>query len=296
MADAAEMGEFLKARRAALDPAELGLPAGVTHRRVSGLRREELAQLAGISVDYYTRLEQGRARHVSDAVLDAVARALRLDQDEHNYLRNLATGPRRRARPGRPQRVRPELRVLLDAMAVPAFVFGRNLDVLAWNPLGGAIAFDFAALAPEERNVARLFFLDPVARDLHPEWDEVCREVVANLRAEAGRRPDDPDLASLVGELSVRSERFRRLWARHTVREKAHGTKLIRNPIVGELDLRYETLRLPDDPDQALVTYTAEPGSASENALLLLASWSADSSPDRPARGAGERDDIRRGT
>jgi transcriptional regulator with XRE-family HTH domain len=296
MADAAEMGEFLKARRAALDPAELGLPAGVTHRRVSGLRREELAQLAGISVDYYTRLEQGRARHVSDAVLDAVARALRLDQDEHNYLRNLATGPRRRARPGRPQRVRPELRVLLDAMAVPAFVFGRNLDVLAWNPLGGAIAFDFAALAPEERNVARLFFLDPVARDLHPEWDEVCREVVANLRAEAGRRPDDPDLASLVGELSVRSERFRRLWARHTVREKAHGTKLIRNPIVGELDLRYETLRLPDDPDQALVTYTAEPGSASENALLLLASWSADSSPDHPGRGAGERDDIRRGT
>jgi transcriptional regulator with XRE-family HTH domain len=282
MADMARLAEFLKARRAVLDPAEFGLPDGVTRRRVPGLRREELAQLAGISVDYYTRLEQGRARNVSDAVLDALAHALRLGPDEHTYLRNLATARRRAGAPARPQRVRIELLRLLEAISVPAFVLGRRFDVLAWNALGGAISFDFASSG--ERNVARLFFLDPAARELHPEWDQVAVEVVANLRAEAGRHPDDPELARLVGELSVRSEPFRRLWARHAVREKAHGRKRIRNPIVGDLDLHYETLRLPDDPDQALVTYTAEAGSDTENALRLLASWVADAAPARPER------------
>ena len=271
MSDAAELGAFLKARRAALDPADLGLPPGITQRRVQGLRREELAQLSGISVDYYTRLEQGRAKNVSDAVLAALARALRLDAGEESYLRNLAA-PKRRER-NAPQRVRPELRLLLDAIQAPAFVFGRYLDVLAWNALGGAVSFDYGNLG--ERNIAKLFFLDERAKELHPEWDAVAREVVANLRAESGRHPGDPELARLIGELSLASAEFGKLWAEHTVREKAQGWKVMRNPVVGELRLRYETLRLPDDPGQGLVIYHAEPGSESERALGLLASWIA---------------------
>ncbi|MEU0534513.1 helix-turn-helix domain-containing protein [Amycolatopsis tolypomycina] len=272
MSDAAELGAFLKARRAALDPADLGLPAGVTHRRVKGLRREELAQLAGISVDYYTRLEQGRAKNVSDAILDALARALRLDAGEEAYLHNLAA-PKRREQPA-PQRIRPELQQLLDAIQAPAFVFGRYLEVLAWNALGGAVAFDFGNL--EERNIARLSFLGDRGKALYPEWDAVSREVVANLRAESGRHPGDPELARLVDELSRASAEFRELWAEHAVREKAQGWKMLANPVVGELRLRYETLRLPDDPDQGLVIYHAEPGSESERALGLLASWVAE--------------------
>jgi transcriptional regulator with XRE-family HTH domain len=272
MSDAAELGAFLKARRAAIDPADLGLPPGVTHRRVKGLRREELAQLAGISVDYYTRLEQGRAKNVSDAILGALARALRLNPGEESYLHNLAA-PKRRGKSA-PQRVRPELQYLLDAIQAPAFVFGRYLDVLAWNALGGAVAFDFAHL--EERNIAKLFFTGDRAKDLHPEWDAVAREVVANLRAESGRHPGDPEFARLVDELSLISAEFRALWAEHAVREKAQGWKLLLNPVVGELRLRYETLRLPDDPDQGLVIYHAEPGSESERGLGLLASWIAE--------------------
>ena len=280
MSDAAELGAFLKARRAALDPADLGLPPGITQRRVKGLRREELSQLAGISVDYYTRLEQGRAKNVSDAILDALARALRLTADEESYLRNLAA-PKRRERSA-PRRVRPELQLLLDAIQAPAFVFGRYLDVLAWNALGGAVAFAYADLG--ERNIPKLFFLNErLSRELHPEWDAVAGEVVANLRAESGRHPGDPRLAQLVGELSLGSETFRKLWAAHTVREKAHCWKAMRNPIVGDLRLRYETLRLPDDPDQGIVIYHAEPGSDSERALGLLASWIADApAGDRP--------------
>ncbi|WP_410607567.1 helix-turn-helix domain-containing protein [Amycolatopsis sp. lyj-109] len=272
MSDAAELGAFLKARRAALDPADLGLPPGVTHRRVKGLRREELAQLAGISVDYYTRLEQGRAKNVSDAILDALARALRLDPGEASYLHNLA-GPKSREKPA-PQRVRPELQQLLDAIQAPAFVFGRYLEVLAWNALGGAVAFDFGRL--DERNIAKLSFAGDRAKKFYPEWDTVAREVVANLRAEGGRHPGDPEFARLVEELSAASAEFRALWAEHAVREKAQGWKVLRNPVVGELRLRYETLRLPDDPDQGLVIYHAEPGSDSEHALRLLASWIAE--------------------
>ncbi|WP_410660845.1 helix-turn-helix domain-containing protein [Amycolatopsis sp. lyj-112] len=276
MTDTAELGDFLKARRAALDPSDLGLPTGFNQRRVAGLRREELAQLAGISVDYYTRLEQGRARNVSDSVLDALSRALRLHHDEATYLRNLAAPKRKRVARPRAQRVRPELQLMLNAIQTPAFVFGRYLDVLAWNPLGSALSFDFTGCAPGERNIPKMFFLDERARDLHPEWETVAKEVVANLRAESGKYPDDPYLAQLVGELSLGSEEFRKLWAKHTVREKAHAWKVMINPIVGELRLRYETLRLPDDPDQALVIYTPEPGSDSERALRLLASWVAD--------------------
>ena len=272
MSETTELGGFLRARRAELDPSDFGLPPGVNQRRVAGLRREELAQLAGISVDYYTRLEQGRARNVSDTILDAIARTLRLTSDEETYLRNLATPKRRRQSTPSAPRVRPELQHLLDAMQVPAFVFGRYMDVLAWNRLANALSFDFASMAPEERNIPRLFFLDDSAAEFHPQWAKVTGEIVANLRAEAGRHQDDPKLAQLVGELSMRSEDFRQLWARHQVQDKAHCTKLVRNPIVGDLELRYETLRLPDD-DLAVVTYTAEPGSESERRLNLLASW-----------------------
>ncbi|KFU82654.1 Helix-turn-helix domain-containing protein [Amycolatopsis lurida] len=276
MTETAELGDFLKARRAALDPADLGLPTGFNQRRVAGLRREELAQLAGISVDYYTRLEQGRARNVSDSVLESLSRALRLHRDEESYLRNLAAPKRKRMARPRVQRIRPELQSMMNAIHSPAFVFGRYGDVLAWNPLGAALTFDFAACPPRERNIPRLFFLDESAREMHPEWETVAKEVVANLRSESGKYPDDPYLAQLVGELSLASEEFRKLWAKHTVREKAHAWKVMINPIVGELKLRYETLRLPADPDQALVIYTAEPGSDSERALRLLASWVAD--------------------
>jgi transcriptional regulator with XRE-family HTH domain len=272
MGDAAELGAFLKTRRAALDPDEMGVHQGLNQRRVAGLRREEIAQLAGISVDYYTRLEQGRAHNVSDAILDALARALRLRSDEETYLRNLAAPKRKRAARPKPQRVRPEVRLMLDTIQAPAVLFGRYLDVLAWNELGGAMAFDLPSLEPAERNMPRMFFLDERSREIHPEWDSIAKELVANLRAETGKYPDDPCLAQLIGELSMHSAEFRKLWAGHAVKEKANGIKLIVNPVVGELRLRYETMRLAED-DQGLVIYTAEPGSDSERALQLLASW-----------------------
>jgi len=227
--------------------------------------------LAGVSVDYYTRLEQARGPRPSPRILDALSQALRLNAGEESYLRNLAAPKRRDERA--PQRVRPELQQLLDAIQAPAFVFGRYLDVLAWNALGGAVAFAFADL--EERNMPKLVFTDERAKELHPEYDAVCRELVANLRAESGRHPGDPRFAQLIGELSLASEQFRKLWAEHAVREKAQGWKVLRNPVVGELRLRYETLRLPQDPDQGMVVYHAEPGSETERALGLLASWIA---------------------
>ncbi|MDT7727933.1 MAG: hypothetical protein QOI21_4509 [Actinomycetota bacterium] len=278
MGDAAELGAFLKTRRAALDPAEMGVHPGLNQRRVAGLRREEIAQLAGISVDYYTRLEQGRAHNVSDTILDALARALRLQTDEETYLRNLAAPKRKRATKPKPLRVRPELQLLLNSIQAPAFIYGRYLDVLAWNELGGAISFDLAALTPAERNMARMFFLNDSAREMYPEWDIIAKDLVSNLRAETGRYPDDPQLAQLIGELSMHSAEFRKLWARHAVKEKAHCIKVVRNPIVGELLLRNETLRLPED-DLGLIIYTADPGSDSERALRLLASWIASPSP-----------------
>ncbi|WP_410648561.1 helix-turn-helix transcriptional regulator [Amycolatopsis sp. cmx-4-54] len=276
MTETAELGDFLKARRAALDPSDLGLPTGFNQRRVAGLRREELAQLAGISVDYYTRLEQGRARNVSDSVLESLSRALRLHRDEEAYLRNLAAPKRKRVARPRAGRIRPELQLMLNAIQSPALIFDRYGDVLAWNSLGSALSLDFAARPASERNIPKMFFLHEHARELHPEWETVAKEIVANLRSESGKYPDDPRFAQLVGELSLGSEAFRKLWATHTVREKAHAWKVVANPIVGELRLRYETLRLPDDPGQALVIYTAEPGSDTERALRLLASWVAD--------------------
>ncbi|MER6843620.1 helix-turn-helix transcriptional regulator [Streptomyces platensis] len=272
-----EISSFLKARRAALDPADLGLPGGVNRRRVRGLRREEVAQLAGISVDYYTRIEQGRAPAISDSVLDAIARALRLSGGEVTYLRNIAV-PRRpgadccAAGPAPGRTVRPEIQQVLDAMAdtVPAMVVGRGLDILAWNTLGGRIAFDLEALAPDRRNTALLVFLDPAARALHPEWEDKAVEVVGNLRADSGRHPDDPRICDVVNELLARSPHFRRIWETQSVHECLRGTKRILHPQVGELVVTFDSFRLSSDPDQALVTYTAPRGSETERRIREL--------------------------
>ncbi|UUU40316.1 helix-turn-helix transcriptional regulator [Streptomyces sp. NBC_00162] len=275
----AELGEFLRSRRARLRPEDVGLPDYGRHRRVPGLRREELALLAGVSVAYYTRLEQGSGHNVSAEVLDAIARALRLDGTERAHLTHLARPQARRRRQShRPQQVRPELRTLMDAMeGVPAYLVGRRQDVLGWNRLAAAVFGDFGALPVQERNLVRLVFLDPATAELYAEWECRACEVVSNLRMYAGQHPDDEQLTALVGELSVKNEEFRRLWAAHTVADKTHGVKKLRHPLVGELDLYFERLELPDDPAQFLVTFHAAPGSPSEDALRLLSSWSAPS-------------------
>ncbi|MER5963019.1 helix-turn-helix transcriptional regulator [Streptomyces sp. NPDC002057] len=289
MDPSAELSEFLRSRRARLKPEDVGLPDFGRHRRVPGLRREELAQLAGVSVAYYTRLEQGNGRNVSTEVLDSIARALRLSDTERAHLTHLAkptVKKRQRAAIARPQRVRPGLTHLLDSMdGVPAFLLGRRLDVLAWNRMARALMGDFAAWEPDERNMARMVFRDPNARDLYVDWECKAVEVVSVLRLYAGCYPDDPQLLALVGELSVKSEEFRSLWAAHTVTDKGHGTKRLRHPLVGEMTLSYESMRVAgDDPDLVLVTYQAEPGTASADALRLLAQWGVDENVDLDAR------------
>ncbi|MFB7469663.1 helix-turn-helix domain-containing protein [Kitasatospora sp. NPDC056184] len=274
-----ELSDFLRSRRARLRPADVGLPDYGGRRRVPGLRREELAQLAGVSTAYYVRLEQGHGENVSAAVLDAIARALRLDPAEHDHLCRIAKPARRgpgRARAARAQRVRPELQQLLDAMeGVPAYVLGRRLDVIAWNRLGNALIGDVAALPPDQRNLAWQVFLPRPARELYLDWEAKATDLVGMLRVEAGRDPDDPRLASLIGELCVKSEDFRRLWAAHDIRDKGHGVKELHHPVVGRLTLSYETFRPAGDADQVLVAYHADPGSPSAESLRLLASWTA---------------------
>ncbi|MFB6892441.1 helix-turn-helix transcriptional regulator [Kitasatospora sp. NPDC056327] len=279
------LAEFLRTRRARLRPEDVDLPDFGGRRRVAGLRREELSQLAGVSVDYYTRLEQGRVGNPSDAVLDAVARALRLDHEEAAHLHRLARTRPDRGRAARaaaaPQKVRPTMARLLEAMPdVPAVVMGRRMDVLAWNRAAAALLGDYGRLPANERNIARITFLEPASRTLYDDWVGCARENAAFLRLEAGRRPDDPRLAELIGELSVRSQEFRRWWAEHPVRDKTSGRKVFHHPLAGRMELVYETLRSADDPDQALVTYTPDAGSPSEDALRMLIAWDA----DRPAR------------
>ncbi|MFF2845203.1 helix-turn-helix domain-containing protein [Streptomyces sp. NPDC058001] len=272
----AELSEFLRSRRARLKPEDVGLPEYGRHRRVPGLRREELAQLAGVSVAYYTRLEQGNGRNVSAEVLDAIARALRLTDAEHAHLSHLAKPKNHKKKKAetRQQQVRPALAQLLDAMdGVPAYIVGRRSDVLAWNRLAAALFGDWGSLPAQERNWARFVFLDPASRELFIDWDGKAADIVSTLRMDAGCYPDDPRLSALVGELSVKSDEFRRLWATHDVKEKGHGVKRLRHAVVGELTLPFESFRLADDADQILVTYHAEPGSPSAEALRLLASW-----------------------
>jgi transcriptional regulator with XRE-family HTH domain len=274
----AELSEFLRTRRARLKPEDVGLPDFGRHRRVPGLRREELAQLAGVSVAYYTRLEQGNGRNVSAEVLDAIARALRLTDAEHAHLTHLAKPKAHKKKPSvRTQPVRAPLRQLLDSFdGVPAYIVGRHADILAWNRMAAAVFGDWAQLPPQERNWARMTFLKPEYQDLFVDWEQKAIDIVCQLRYQAGCHPDDPRLSSLVGELSVKSEGFRRLWATHDVKEKSHGVKRLRHPLVGDLALQFESFRVPGDGELAMVTYHAEPGSASADALRLLASRGPD--------------------
>jgi transcriptional regulator with XRE-family HTH domain len=284
-----ELREFLISRRAKVTPEQAGLPTYGGHRRVPGLRREEVSLLAGVSVEYYTRLERGNAQGVSESVLEALTRALQLDQAERDHLFDLArrstsTAPARR-RPA--QRIRPGLQQLLDAMTdVPAFVQNGRLDVLATNALGRALYCDLyddvvRGAADRPPNHARYTFLDPRSVDFYPDWNLAARTGVALLRAETGRRPDDRVLTGLIGELTTRSDRFSALWAAHDVRRHTSGTKSFHHRVVGDLELDYENLELPGDDGLSLVSYTAAPGSTSHQALRFLASWAV--SPEQVA-------------
>ncbi|MET8801911.1 helix-turn-helix transcriptional regulator [Streptomyces sp. NPDC004546] len=281
----AELSEFLRSRRARLKPEDVGLPDFGRHRRVPGLRREELAQLAGVSVAYYTRLEQGNGRNVSAEILDSIARALRLTDAEHAHLTHLAKPKSHKKKPAaRQQQVRGALRQLLDTMdGVPAYVVGRRSEILAWNRMASAVFGDWAELPAGERNWARLVFLRPDYRELFIDWEQKAIDIVCALRMDAGCHPDDPKLSALVGELSVKSEEFRRLWATHDVKEKSHGVKRLHHPLVGDLSLNFESFRLPDDSEQSLITYHAEPGSPSADSLRLLASWGTDATRAVPS-------------
>lgn len=238
-----------------------------------GLRREELAQAAALSVDYYVRLEQGRLRNPSEEVVDAVATALGLDDSERRYLHNLAR-PRRQATVPAPT-VRTTLQTMLDNITVPANIYTKRGDILAWNALSAALITDFAALRPEERNMPRLVFLNDEVASRFVEWEAKARDLVAQLRMESSRTPNDERLATLVGELTMRSPEFARLWAAHPVREKIRGGHRYRHPIVGEFYLHYEVFTPPDAPDVSFVAQVADPGSPDEEALRLLASWTA---------------------
>jgi transcriptional regulator with XRE-family HTH domain len=283
-----DIRQFLTSRRARITPEQAGLPAYGTNRRVKGLRREEVALLAGISAEYYVRLERGNMRGVSDDVLDGIARALRLDEAERTHLFDLAralnTAPHRRAarRPTQ-ERVRPVVQRILDSLvAVPAFVRNERLDVLAANQLGEAFYAPLYDDPVRPVNSARFVFLDPGATDFFLDWDTIANDAVGILRAEAGRDPYDKRLSDLIGELSTRSEEFRLRWAAHNVKLHRTGVKRFHHPVVGDLTLDFESLDLPGDPGQKLLVYSAEPGSPSHQALHLLASW-ASTPHDEPA-------------
>jgi transcriptional regulator with XRE-family HTH domain len=271
-----ELGAFLKARRAQLTPRDVGLPETGSRRKVGGLRREEVAQLAAISVDYYNRLEQGRVQ-ASASALATLTRALRLDNDQQTYLYELAgkadARPRRRRTV---QRVRPALRRLLDQLPqTPAIVLGRRMDILEWNSIAAALYTDFAQLPSARRNYVHLLFTDPVVRGMHLDWHHDARDAVAALRMEAAKDPGHPELTQLVGELSVQDPDFRTWWAEHHVNNSSYGTKHYRHRTVGDLTLDCDTWDSPDGSGQRLMVLTAEPGSPSHDALQILTSWTA---------------------
>jgi len=276
----ADVRDFLVTRRARITPQQAGLPFYGGNRRVPGLRREEVAMLAGVSADYYTRLEKGNLSGVSDSVLEAIAGALQLDEAERLHLRDLAraasTSPARATRRNVPQQVRPGIQLILDGMTdTPAFVRNGLLDILAVNTLGRAL-YSPAFVGPARPvNLARFRFLDPAARDFYPDFGESARTTVALLRTEAGRDPYNTSLTSLIGELSTRSEEFRALWAAHDVRLHRTGRKHFRHPAVGTLDLMFEAMALEADEGLTLTAYTAEPRTPSHDGLKLLASWAA---------------------
>jgi transcriptional regulator with XRE-family HTH domain len=282
-----EIREFLTSRRAKITPQQAGLPIFGGTRRVPGLRREEAAMLAGVSVDYYTKMERGDLRGVSEGVLDALARGLRLDDAERAHLFDLAraTGPAAptRRRRGTPQRVRPSVQRIIDAMThAPALVQNGRGDVLAANRLGYALYSEMDLAPGRPANHARFVFLDPRSERFFVEWDRVADATVAMLRTEAGRDPHDRNLTDLVGELSTRSDQFRTRWAAHDVRAHQTGSKRYHHPVVGDLELTYEILQLAADPGLDLLALSAEPGTRSHDALNLLGSWAA--SPEHAGR------------
>jgi transcriptional regulator with XRE-family HTH domain len=277
MDNRAEARDFLRSRRARLTPEQAGLPAHRGARRVKGLRREEVAMLAGVSAEYYNRIERGSLAGVSEGVLEAIANTLRLDEAERVHLQDLArsatTGSRPRRTSGR-ARVRPAVQRILDGMAdLPAYVRNGRFDILAVNALGAALLSDLIDAAAAPPNLARYLFLDGRSQSLYADWQTVARDTVASLRIEAGRNPYDRGLTDLVGELSTRSDAFRGWWATHNVRLHNTATKAFHHPVVGDLELAGEALEIPADPGLTIITYTAEPASKSAEALNLLASW-----------------------
>ncbi|WP_157426310.1 helix-turn-helix transcriptional regulator [Agromyces salentinus] len=283
MDNKAEVREFLMSRRARISPAEVGLPAGA-NRRVAGLRRAEVAMLADVSVEYYAKLERGDIAGASAAVLEALARALHLDETERMHLLDLARAadgiptsgrPRRRATVRQPARA--GLQRTLDAITGgPAFVRDRHQNLIATNALGAAFYSPVIGTSGRVPNLARFQFLDPASRDFYPDWELFAQMCVGIMRVEAGRDPHDRGLQDLVGELTTRSETFARLWSAHDVRTHGTGTKRFQHPVVGELTLLYEELTVTAEDGLSLLIYTAEPGSPSAERLQMLANWSAD--------------------
>ncbi|MFC1436772.1 helix-turn-helix transcriptional regulator [Streptacidiphilus sp. N1-10] len=278
----AELAAFLKSRRARLRPEDVDLPLYGGRRRVAGLRREELAMLAGVSVTHYTRLEQGRGDGASDSVLDAIAGALRLSDDERAHLKDLArpAGEVRRSPQRAGERPTSAVRHLLTAMSeAPAVVLNRRNDVLAWNRLGhallaGHLDFDAPDRSADRPNLTDILFLSPQGRALYPRWDEEAQLAVASLRLVAGRHPQDRRLGELVGRLAVQSQDFAALWAHHPVRTCSDGVKQLDHPTVGTMELFFQSMSLTGSADQRMIAYSAEPGTPSEAALRLLASLS----------------------
>ncbi len=286
-----EARDFLSSRRARITPEQAGVETFGTRRRVTGLRREEVARLAGVSIDYYTRLERGNLQGVSDSVLEAVAGALQLDAAELEHLRDLSrhqnATPRRAGKVVPVAAVRPELQYLLDVITdAPAMIINNRQDIVAANALGYAMHSDLVAAPARPMNFSRFIFLDPQARNFYQDWQRAAHTNVAILRREAGRTPNDRDLAALIGELSMRSDDFRALWAAHDVRRHYAGVKSFRHAVAGPLELHFQTLELAEDPGLALTIYPATPGSPTADALRLLASWAATEQIAERARSA----------
>jgi transcriptional regulator with XRE-family HTH domain len=280
-----DIAEFLTSRRARVTPDQVGLPS-YGPRRVKGLRREEVASLAGVSVEYYKRLERGQASGVSDGVLEALASALRLDDAERAHLFDLARAVSplapRRQRP-RPQRLRPAIERMLDAIDAPALAYNGCHDYLGANRLFRALYAPVFESHEQPPNGLRFTFLDPAAREFYVDWERVARDLVASLRSEAGRNPRDQSISHLVGELATRSPEFAGWWAAHNVRYHRTGTKHLRHPLVGELELEYEALNVAADDGVTISVFSAEPGSRSGEQLALLASWAATPDPAPPS-------------
>lgn len=277
MAGHSELGEFLRNCRARMTPETIGLldHGSLGGRRVPGLRREEVARLAGVSIDYYTRLEQGRHASPSEAVLDALSRVFDLDNAARAHLFDLARPVRRATGQDHvPQRVRPAIHQMIASMGGnPAFLLGCRTDVLAANALARTLLVDWRRLPARERNYTRWMLLSAEARRIHQDWPSVAADAVGNLRLYAGRHPDDPRLEALVDELIAGSAEFRSWWHGHRVHDRTHGTKQLVHPIVGPMTVHYEALLLPGDPDQTLFIYSTDPGSPSSESMRLLAGY-----------------------